>query len=127
MKKIISIILTLTLILALSFNGNCQINRTINTKVADALAQVPTKDYARLNALMSEVADLKEEGFALFAAKIVPPGTGDDVAARFVLASLSKYVSQFGKETDKRMVERGLQNALNAATDKDIQSFYLTQ
>ena len=127
MKKLISILITITLILALGFNGNGQINRTINTKVADALAQVPTKDYAGLNTLMSEVADLKEEGFALFAAKIVPPGIGDDVAPRFVVASLSKYVSQYGKEEDKRMVERGLQNALKAATDKDVQSFYLTQ
>ncbi|HEY5511638.1 MAG TPA: family 16 glycoside hydrolase [Prolixibacteraceae bacterium] len=127
MKKIVTFLMTVSLILALSFNGKCQINRTVNTKVADALAQVPTNDYARLNALMSEVADLKEEGFALITAKIIPPGTGDDVAARFVVASLAKYVSQFGKEEDKRMVERGLQNALKAATDKDVQSFYLTQ
>ncbi|MEI7420535.1 MAG: family 16 glycoside hydrolase [Prolixibacteraceae bacterium] len=127
MKKLVSITIMVSLILAFSFNGNAQINRTVNTKVADALAQVPTKDYARLNALMSEMADLKEEGLALITAKIIPPGTGDDVAARFVVASLAKYVSQFGKEKDKRMVERGLQNALKTATDKDIQSFYLTQ
>jgi len=127
MKKIISFFTVIVLLFALAFNGSGQINRTINTKVADALAQVPTKDDARLNVLMSEVADLKEEGFALIAAKIIPPGTGDDVAARFVVASLSKYASQFGKEADKRMVENGLLKAVQGSSDKDVQSFYLTQ
>ena len=127
MKKIISFFTIISLILAFSLNGKGQINRTINTKVADALAQVPTIDDTRLNALMSEMAALKEEGFALFVAKIVPAGTGDDVAARFVVASLAKYVSQYGKLEDKLMVERGLQRALLATSDKDVQSFYLSQ
>ena len=127
MKKVVSFLMIVSLLLAFAFNGVSQINRTIKTKVADALAQVPTKDYARLNNLMRELADLKEEGFALFVAKIIPPGTGDDVAARFVVASLAKYASQYGKEEDKQMVERGLLKALQGATDKDVQSFYLTQ
>jgi len=127
MKKIFSISTVVLMLLGLAFNGMGQINRTINTKVADALAQVPTKDEARLNSLMGELVVLKEEGFALFAAKVVPPGTGDDVAARFVVASLAKYVSQFGKTEDKLMIEGGLQKALLGATDKDVQSFYLTQ
>ena len=126
MKKIFSFF-TVVLLLAFALQGVGQINRTVNTRVADALAQVPTQDDVKLNALMSEVADLKEEGFALLAAKVVPPGTGDDVAARFVIASLSKYVSQFGKDADKKMVEAGLLKAIQGATDKDIQSFYLTQ
>ncbi len=127
MKKIFSFFTFVLMFIVLSFNGIGQINRTINTRVADALAQVPTKDDNKLNALMSEVVDLKEEGFALFAARIVPPGTGDDVAARFVVASLAKYVSQFGKEADKQTVEAGLLIALQAAADKDVKSFYLTQ
>ncbi|MEK7718369.1 MAG: HEAT repeat domain-containing protein, partial [Bacteroidota bacterium] len=127
MKKIFSISTVVLMLLGLAYNGFGQINRTINTKVADALAQVPTKDDAKLNVLMSEVADLKEEGFALIVAKIVPPGTGDDVAARFVVASLAKYVSQFGKEADKRMVGNGLLKAVQGSSDKDVQSFYLTQ
>lgn len=127
MKKIVSFLMIVSLLLAFAFNGVGQINRTINTKVADALAQVPTKDYSRLNNLMRELVNLKEEGFALFVAKIVPPGTGDDVAARFVVASLAKYTSQYGKEEDKQMVEKGLLKALQGAADKDVQSFYLTQ
>ena len=127
MKKIFSILMVAVLLLSVSFNGSGQINRTINTKVADALAQVPTKDDTKLNNLMAEVADLKEEGLALFCARIIPPGTGDDVAPRFIVASLAKYVSQFGKEAEKKMVERGLLTAIKGATDKDVQSFYLTQ
>ncbi len=127
MKKIVSVLMIVSLFLSLSFNGRSQINRTINTKVADALAQVPTKDDVRLNSLMRELVDLKEEGFALFAARIVPPGTGDDVSARFIIASMAKYASQFGKEADKQMVERSLLKALQGSSDKDIQSFYLSQ
>jgi len=124
MKKTIFMVVTL---LAFAMNGMGQINRTINTKVADALAQVPTKDYSKLNTLMKEVAGMKEEGFALFAAKVVPAGKGDDVAARFVLASLAKYVSEYGKDADKEMVEAGLLKALQAAQDVEVKSFYLSQ
>ena len=127
MKKIFSIFTVVLILLVLALNGTGQINRTVNTKIADALAQVPTKDDAKLNSLMSELAELKEGGFALFTARVVPPGTGDDVAARFIIASLSKYVSQFGKAEDKQMVESGLMKALQAASDKDVQAFYLTQ
>ncbi len=127
MKKIFSFLMVATMFLAVSLNSAGQINRTINTKVADALSQVPTKDEARMNSLLEELAGLKEEGFALFVAKVVPPGTGDDVAARFIIASMSKYVSQFGKTEDKLMVEGGLLKALQGASDKDVQSFYLTQ
>ena len=95
--------------------------------MADALAQVPTINQTRLNSMMSELVDLKEEGFALFAARIVPPGTGDDVSARFIIASMAKYVSQFGKEVDKQMMERSLLKALLGTSDKDIQAFYLSQ
>src|SRR5512133_2047356 len=103
MRKIVSFLMIVSLLLAFGFNAKSQINRTINTKIADALAQVPTRDAAKLNNLMSELLDLKEEGFALFVAKVVPPGTGDDVAARFIIASMSKYSSQFGKTEDKLM------------------------
>jgi HEAT repeat protein len=127
MKKIVSIITMVVLFCALAFNGIGQINRTINTKVVDVLAQAPTRDNEKLNTLLGEVVEMKEEGFALFVAKIVPPGTGDDVAARFVVASLSKYVSQFGKESDKRMVENGLLKAIQGSSNKDVQAFYLTQ
>ncbi len=127
MKKLVSFYTVVALILALAFNGMGQINRTINTKVADALAQVPTKDYSKLNALMKEVAGMKEEGLALLAAKVVPAGTGDDVAARFLLASLAKYVAENGKEADKEMVESGLLKALQAAPEVEVKSFYLSQ
>ena len=127
MKKIVSIFTVVLMLLTFALNSTGQINRTVNTKIADALAQVPTKDDNKLNSLMGELAELKEEGFALFVAKVVPPGTGDDVAARFIIASLSKYVSQFGKTDDKLMVERGLLKALQGTSDKDVQSFYLTQ
>ncbi len=127
MKKIVSILLVVSMMLAFGFDAKCQINRTINTKIADALAQVPTRDDARLNILMKELVELREEGFALFAAKVVAPGTGDDVAARFIIASMAKYASGFGKTEDKVMVENGLLKALQAATDKDIKSFYLSQ
>ena len=127
MKKIVSIFTVVWMVLAFALSSSGQINRTVNTRVADALAQVPTKDDAKLNSLMSDLAELKEEGFALFVARVVPPGTGDDIAARFIIASLSKYVSQFGKSEDKLMVERGLMKALQGASDKDVQAFYLTQ
>ncbi len=126
MKKIISI-LVLVLILVFNQTGIGQINRTLPTKVADALALVPTQDIPKLNSLMADVVSLQADGFALFVSRIVAPGTGDDVAPRFIIASLSKYVSQYGKQEDRKMVETGLLKAIKGATDKEVQSFFFTQ
>ncbi|MCE1199959.1 MAG: HEAT repeat domain-containing protein, partial [Marinilabiliales bacterium] len=127
MRKIFPILAIALWMVGFSLNGSAQINRTVNTKVADALSQVPTRDENRLNALMSEVVDLKEEGLALIAAKVVPPGTGDDVAPRFILASLSKYVSGFGRDAEKQLVEKFLLKVMQEASDKDVKAFYLSQ
>ncbi|MCK9641775.1 MAG: hypothetical protein M0R39_17870, partial [Prolixibacteraceae bacterium] len=62
MKKIVSIITMVVLFCALAFNGIGQINRTINTKVVDVLAQAPTRDNEKLNTLLGEVVEMKEEG-----------------------------------------------------------------
>jgi len=82
--------LVLTAIL-LASAAQSQDKRTINTKVADLLAQFPAKDMNYSNRLVKEMIGLGEEGILLFCNKLVPAGTGDDTQARYAIESLAVY------------------------------------
>ncbi len=120
---------TLIVLLLTVFNigSFAQDRRTLDTKVADILAQMPTKDLVHRDRVMNEIVELGPEGFQKISALLVAPGTGDDTAVRFALNSLSRYVSQFGKEAEKDFVETQLLTALGKPSDKMVMTFLLTQ
>lgn len=126
MKKIFQ--LTAILIFAIiSTSGSAQDRRTLDTKIADILAQMPANDLIHRNRLMNELAGLESEGFQKLTLMLTPPGKGDDTAVRFALNSLARYASEFGKETTCRSVETNLLEALNSQTDIEIKTFLLNQ
>lgn len=115
-------------VLAIIATGSfAQDRRTLDTKVADILAQMPTKDLVHRDRVMNEIVELGPEGFQKISALLVAPGTGDDTAVRFALNSLSRYVSQFGKEAEKDFVETQLLTALGKPSDKMVMTFLLNQ
>ncbi len=63
-------ILLPALITATSF---AQDRRTLDTKVADALAQMPTNDLVHLDRVMGELLNLGAEGFQKVAEQLTPP------------------------------------------------------
>lgn len=127
MKKIIFQIITVLLLSALSIGSYAQINRTTKTKVADVLAQMPTKNLAHLDNAINEIFEMGSEGFQLLAEQLTPPGVGDDTAVRFALNSFSRYASQFGLEQEKAFAEENLLLALKAQKDPEVKTFLMNQ
>ena len=77
-KLIVVIILSV-----FSIGSFAQDNRTLDTKVADILAQMPTKDLAHRDKAMNEIIEMGPEGFQKLTAQLTAPGVGDDTAVRF--------------------------------------------
>ena len=117
-------ILLLTILTTAIF---AQDNRTIDTKVADILAQMPTKDLVHRDRVINEVIQLGPDGFQKFTSRLVPPGEGDDTAVRFVINSCSRYASEFGKEKEKVFVEDQLLKALKTQQNSDVKTFLLNE
>ena len=125
-KKIyqLTAILIFAIISTMAF---AQDRRTLDTKIADILAQMPTNDLVHRDRLMNELAGLGVEGFQKLAGQLTPPGVGDDTAVRFAINNLARYASSFGKETAGRSVETNLLKALESQSDIEIKTFLLNQ
>ncbi|SHF55785.1 HEAT repeat [Mariniphaga anaerophila] len=117
-------ILFLALITSVTF---AQDRRTLDTKVADALAQMPTKDLVHRDRVLVDLVELGPEGFQKLAQLLTPPGVGDDTAVRFAINSLARYASEFGKENARTLTESGLLAALNEHSDTEVKTFLLNQ
>ena len=125
MKKLVTILLSVFILGSLQ--SHAQDNRTLETKIADILAQIPAGDLAYRNRLVSELFTLGDKGFAELAAMIIPPGTGDDAAARMAINSMARYASQEGKETEKIFLEKNLLTAIDAAREQAVKRFLIHQ
>lgn len=124
MKFQIIFILILTIF---GIESIAQDNRTLDTKVADILAQMPAKNIEHRDNVMSQIISLGDEGFQKISELLTPPGKNDDTAVRFALNSLARYVSQFGKEKERAFVEINLLQSLEKTTNPEIQTFILNQ
>ncbi len=102
-----------------------QDNRTLETRVADILAQFPAQNAEYTNRLMAEIISLGPDGIARFCDMIIPPGTGDDVQARYALGSLARYAGAPGHDQDRKIVETSLLAALDKATDNEVKAFFI--
>jgi HEAT repeat protein len=125
MKHHLKQILTIVLAVFLAGSAFSQDKRTMETKVADILAQFPTADATHCNRLMQEMTELGPDGIARFADLVVPPGTGDDTQARYAIESLARFAGQPGKEKDKQLVQQAVLDALEKAADKEVKAFFI--
>ncbi|MDN5201779.1 DUF1080 domain-containing protein [Fulvivirgaceae bacterium BMA10] len=123
--KRITIYFILSLIV--SFSALSQDRRTVETKVADILAQMPTKDIQHRDRLMREMADLGDNGLQLFTNRVLTPGTGDDTAVRFALNGLARYASEFDHEKERASTEDAFLQALNSADNDEVKAFFIHQ
>ncbi|MFW6290163.1 MAG: HEAT repeat domain-containing protein, partial [Mariniphaga sp.] len=119
-----TIILLLSLLTIGSF---AQDKRTLDTKVADALAQMPANDLQHLEKIMAELTDLGQPGLQKMTEMLTAPGAGDDTSVRFALNSLARFASAFGREEMRSMLEAGLLQALNDHADTEVKTFLLNQ
>jgi hypothetical protein len=80
-----------------------QDKRTLETKVADLLAQMPANDLQYTDKLMGDMLSFGEEGIRKICDRIIPAGTGDDTKARFAVETFSRYLSGKDNETGRAL------------------------
>jgi hypothetical protein len=127
MNKISNFLLVIIALLLITPTLQAQENRTITTKIADLLAQMPSNNLQQRDKLAEEVLALGDEGFQLLAEKLTPSGKGDNTAVVFALNGLTRYVSQPGKEEKRAVAEKRFITALDKAPDTETKSFFMRQ
>jgi len=104
---------------------NAQINRTLDTKVADILAQLPTKNLEHSDALMEDMLSLNTAGILKFCDLLVPLGTGDDTQARYAINSVAIYSGGKNNTIGSNPVEDALLTAIKNTSNAEIKTFLI--
>ncbi|PCJ94536.1 MAG: hypothetical protein COA50_12310 [Flavobacteriaceae bacterium] len=125
MKKINIIISAFFVMLCTTNNIDAQNNRTLETKVADILAQLPTKNLEHSDKLMEEIIGLNSEGVLQFCDMLVPLGTGDDTQARYAIESVARYSGGRERTIGTSVVEEALLRALDKMANTEIKTFLM--
>ncbi|MBO9618255.1 MAG: DUF1080 domain-containing protein [Niabella sp.] len=101
--------------------------RTNETKIADLLMKLPTQNSTALDAAMQELVAIGEPGYRKLAERILPPGTDKDVAERFAIGSLSKYLGKGNNRAARRSAALALAKAIAAKKNDEAKDFLLQE
>src|SRR5450759_5166204 len=123
-KRIIIISFTLLLI---SLSSYAQDKRTLETKVADLLAQLPANDQQFTDKLMVDMLSLGEPGIKQICDQVVPAGTGDDTRPRFAIESLSRFLSGKNYENNKPAWEKICITYATEEENFNVKDFFMKQ
>jgi HEAT repeat protein len=127
MKKITIYIIILQIILAANFLMQAQDVRTLKTKVADLLAQMPAKSNEHLDRVMIQMLNLGDEGLSEVLMMLKPLGEGNDLTIRFALTSLARYASRHGLENEWNQLQSSFLKTIASASNKEIQIYLIQQ
>jgi len=127
MKHIRITLVTLFALLLIARPLTAQDQRTLDTKVADLLVQVPAGDQQKLNAQMESMLSLEEAGLQIILDQAIPPGTGDDTKARTAIESLSRYLSQPGMDKEALQWEALILKEIDKRHEPNVKSFFISQ
>ena len=127
MKKI-TILFCLLFLLISASNGQSKSDvRTTETKVADLLMKLPPQGAAELDAAMQELVAIGAPGYKNIIAKIQPPGSGTDIAARYAISGLTKYLGKGTNRAQQQAAARALTEGLRPAGNDEVRDFLLQE
>ena len=123
-KRIIVIAVSLLLVTLTTYS---QDKRTLETKVADLLARFPANDLQLTDKLMVDMLSLGDAGLKQICDNIIPAGTGNDTPQRFAVETMSRYLSQKGKESECSMWESLCISYADSKPDNGVKDFFMKQ
>ena len=124
MKKILYLFLLFLLPVAAEAQDARQ--RSLETIVADGLAQLPVQDTPSLDAAMQELAATGARGVKMMADMLVPASEGKNATVEYALSGVVNYVTAEGREALAEGVREGLCEALKSCSDKPNQAFLIS-
>ena len=120
-------VFALSIFYLICYTAGAQDVRTLETKIADLLVQMPVSNFEYRDKLAEETYSFGSEGLTKICSLVIPPGTGDDTQARFAIESLSKYLS---KELPSDKTKKWEAICIGFAThggDRYVQAFFIRQ
>ena len=125
--KIKNIFLICSSFLLISVLSYSQDRRTLETKVADLLAQFPATSLSYTDRLMEDMLALGEAGLKQICDQIIPAGTGDDTRARFAVDTFSRFLSVKGRESERESWEKICISYASRKAEADVTDFFIKQ
>lgn len=101
--------------------------RTAETIVADALAQLPVSTPALFDEVMGEIAATGSRGVEMVASMFVPAAEGKNTTLEYALNGVVCYASAPGREALLPEIRKGLVAALAQEGDTAKRSFLISQ
>lgn len=126
-KKIFFVLIAAVMLQSAAFAQDKTDQRTITTRIADLLAQLPARDAKQLKANMQEIAQMGEDGYVTLISGLTAPGKGNNALLEYAIGGFSGYVSQTGQETWRKMSVNAYCKALAKLTDKQNKAFVISQ
>lgn len=119
----------LTFFLAFSLAASAQLdsrNRTVETIVADNLAQLPAQNADTYNQIISELAGTGSKGVEQIAGMLTNASTGKNATFEYALNGIADYVNAPDNSNLKENVRQGLVNSLEKCNDNANKAFLIT-
>lgn len=101
--------------------------RTVETRVADLLAQMPAGDNQSAAQFMDEMYSLGSDGLDMILRQVVPAGTGDDTRVRIAIEGLSRHLSSTGNDQRRSAWEKKILEWTGRSADVEVTSFFISQ
>lgn len=101
--------------------------RTLTTRIADLLAQLPAKDAKQLKANMLDITQMGEDGYVTLISGLTASGKGNNALLEYAIDGFTSYVSQPGQENWRKMSVNAYGKALDKLTDKQNKAFIISQ
>jgi HEAT repeat protein len=121
----IALIAVAALLLQLNVRG--QDTGRLAARLDTLLAGLPADNSELTSGIMEEILSLGEEGTALLCSRIVPAGTGDDLRARYAVASLTATLTAESGKSRKRAWERQVIRFMRQSSDREVTAFFMKQ
>ncbi len=121
------IVLVFLAAILLQFNLHGQDADNVAARLDRLLAGLPADNPALTNEIMEEIFSLGEEGTGLLCSRIVPAGMGDDLGARYAVASLTATLSADREESRKRAWEHQVIRFMRLSSDREVTAFFMKQ
>jgi HEAT repeat protein len=124
-KKITYVLMSVGLLCQTTIAQDKKDERTVTTKIADLLAQLPARDGAQLQRNMKEVADLEEAGYVTLISGLVAPGKGNNSLIEYAVGGFTAAATK--NEGWKKLAESAYCKALGVLSDKQNKAFVISQ
>lgn len=126
MKHTKYLIFSLCLLLTVNaVQAQLSTGRTLETVIADALAQLPADTQDKYNEVMADLISTGEEGLLDLIGRMNPPGSESNESLDFAITGWTHYAAK--DKTAREMSANAFEKALKRPLDKEVKAFVVRQ